>query len=39
MKLYSFQTLFIPPLVLWGFLALSGVLHGNWKTVENAPSE
>lgn len=35
----GFQTLFIPPLVLWGLLALSGVLHGNWKTVETAPSE
>ncbi len=35
----GFQTLFIPPLVLWGLLALSGVLHGNWQTDEAAPAE
>ncbi|MBG17982.1 MAG: hypothetical protein CMB77_06500 [Euryarchaeota archaeon] len=35
----GFETLFIPPLVLWGLLALSGVLHGNWQTSENAPAE
>ena len=34
----GFQTLFIPPLVLWGLLALSGVLHGNWQTNEAAPA-
>ncbi|MGB0612252.1 MAG: hypothetical protein ACPGMW_06465 [Poseidonia sp.] len=34
----GFQTLFIPPLVLWGLLALSGVLHGNWQTDEVAPT-
>ncbi len=34
----GFQTLFIPPLVLWGLLALSGVLHGNWQTDEAAPA-
>ena len=28
----GFQTLFIPPVILWGLLALSGVLHGNWQT-------
>jgi uncharacterized membrane protein len=33
----GFQTQFIPPVVLWGFLALSGVLHGNWQTDEAAP--
>ena len=33
----GFQTLFIPPVVLWGLLALSGVLHGNWQTDEVAP--
>ena len=35
----GFQTLLIPPLVLWGLLALSGVLHGNWQTNEAAPTE
>ena len=35
----GFQTLLIPPLVLWGLLALSGVLHGNWQTNEGAPTE
>ena len=35
----GFQTLLIPPLVLWGLLALSGVLHGNWQTNEAAPAE
>ena len=35
----GFQTLLIPPLVLWGLLALSGVLHGNWQTNEAAPIE
>ena len=35
----GFQTLLIPPLVLWGLLALSGVLHGNWQTNEAAPVE
>ncbi len=35
----GFQSLFIPPLVLWGLLALSGVLHGNWQTDEAAPAE
>ncbi len=34
----GFQTLLIPPLVLWGLLALSGVLHGNWQTNEAAPA-
>ena len=34
----GFQTLFIPPLVLWGLLALSGVLHGHWQTDEAAPA-
>ena len=32
----GFQTQFIPPVVLWGLLALSGVLHGNWQTDEVA---
>ena len=35
----GFQTLLIPPLVLWGLLALSGVLHGNWQTNEAPPTE
>tara|TARA_B100000459_G_scaffold136641_1_gene93343 strand:+ start:2814 stop:3191 length:378 start_codon:yes stop_codon:yes gene_type:complete len=35
----GFETMFIPPLVLWGLLALSGVLHGNWQTGEIAPAE
>ena len=34
--LEGFETLLIPPLVLWGLLALSGVLHGNWQTGETA---
>jgi hypothetical protein len=37
--LEGFETLLIPPLVLWGLLALSGVLHGNWQTGETAPAE
>jgi hypothetical protein len=37
--LEGFDTLLIPLLVLWGFLALSGVLHGNWQTGETAPAE
>jgi hypothetical protein len=37
--LEGFETLFIPPLVLWGLLALSGVLHGNWQTGETVPAE
>jgi len=29
----GFETLFIPPLVLWGLLALSGLLHGNFQNL------
>ena len=29
--LEGFETLLIPPLVLWGILALSGLLHGNFQ--------
>ena len=36
--LEGFETLLIPPLVLWGLLALSGVLHGNWN-MSDAPAE
>ena len=35
----GFQTLFIPPLVLWGLLALSGVLHGNFQNLLDSDSE
>ena len=35
----GFQTLFIPPLILWGLLALSGMLHGNWNMDEAASAE
>jgi hypothetical protein len=36
--LEGFETLLIPPLILWGLLALSGVLHGNWN-MSDAPAE
>ena len=36
--LEGFETLLIPPSVLWGLLALSGVLHGNWN-MSDAPAE
>ena len=29
----GFETLLIPPLVLWGLLALSGLLHGNFQNL------
>ena len=35
----GFQTLFIPPLVLWGLLALSGVLHGNFQNLLDSDGE
>ena len=35
----GFQTLFIPPLVLWGLLALSGVLHGNFQNLLDSDTE
>ena len=31
--LEGFETLLIPPLVLWGLLALSGLLHGNFQNL------
>ncbi len=37
--LEGFEKLLIPPLVLWGLLALSGVLHGNWKMAEVETAE
>ena len=35
----GFQTLLIPPLVLWGLLALSGVLHGNFQNLLDSDTE
>jgi hypothetical protein len=31
--LEGFETLLIPPLVLWGLLALSGLLYGNFQNL------